>query len=814
MTAKMPLSVRTICTRHTVVTQREAKGFQRQRRRITLRTAGSNRDHRGQVAQLVEQRTENPRVGSSILPLAMRKDKMQATRDSGAGAIHQTAFASDFSSTYEPVMTTNKERETSSLDSILKPKSIAVVGASRSSSTIGYQVLYNLVRYGYTGPVYPVNPKASSIHSIKAYRSIADIGEEIDLAIIVVPKHLVPGVVDECGALGVKGLVVISAGFKEMGAEGAAREQSLLQQVRGHGMRMVGPNCMGVINVDPAFSMNATFAPVMPPFGSAAFVSQSGAMGLSVLDYASEYGIGISQFVSVGNKADVSGNDLLLHWENDPAVSSILMYVENFGNPRRFLDIASRITKKKPIIALKSGRSIAGARAASSHTGALAASDATVDALLAQAGVLRAGSVEELFDIAMAFGTQPLPKSRRVAVVTNAGGPGILAADALDAQGLELVELQPETIAALKPLFPEEAAVGNPLDMIASATSSGYRVALKALLADKGVDAVVPIFVPPLGVTQEAVAEAIVSAVLENSSKTVLPVLMGREGLPQGRAGLHAAGIPAYVFPESAARALDALCRQREWADRPIDQSPLLEVDQDTAAGIMEKVKQEGRTKLSEAEALQICEAYGICTATSRVAGNIEEAVSIANDAGYPVVMKIVSRDVIHKSDAGGVMIDIPDEAGVRSAYDRIIANISSAVPDARIDGILVQQMVSGGRETIAGIARDSLFGPLIMFGLGGIYVEVLRDVVFRVAPLRVSDARDMISGIRGSKLLGEIRGQPAVDKEALISTLRRISQIATDFPEIEEMDINPLLAFSSKAIAVDCRIRIAEKAS
>ena len=762
---------------------------------------------------MVEQRTENPRVGSSILPLAMRKYSARKQHPD-AGAIHERAFASDFSMVPEANGMQQGEGRVSSLNPILKPRSIAVVGASRSSSTIGYQVLFNLVKYGFTGAVYPVNPKATAIHSMKAYRSISEIGDEIDLAVIVVPKQLVPGVVDECGAKGIKGLVVISAGFKETGAEGAARERELLDQVRGHGMRMIGPNCMGVINVDPALSMNATFAPVMPPFGPAAFVSQSGAMGLSVLDYAREYGIGISQFVSVGNKADVSGNDLLLHWEHDPTVSTILMYVENFGNPRRFLEIASRITKNKPIIALKSGRSAAGARAASSHTGALAASDATVDAVLEQAGVLRAESVEELFDIAMAFGTQPLPRSRRVAVVTNAGGPGILAADALDAQGLELVELQPKTVAALAPLFPEEASIRNPLDMIASATSSGYRAALKALLADDGIDSVVPIFVPPLGVTQEAVAEAIASAVLENSAKTVLPVLMGREGLPQGRAGLHGAGLPAYVFPESAARALAALCRQREWADRPADDAGILEVDKERACRIIERVRAGERTKLSEQEALELCVAYGISTATAQVATSADEAAAIANAAGYPVVMKIVSQDVVHKSDIGGVIVGVADEREVRNAYEKILTSVRAAIPNARVDGVLVQKMVSGGRETIAGIARDSLFGPLIMFGLGGIYVEVLRDVVFRVAPLRRSDAEDMISGIRGAKMLDEIRGQPAADRRALVSILRRISQLATDFPEIEEMDINPLLVFSDGAIAVDCRVRITNRAS
>jgi acetyl coenzyme A synthetase (ADP forming)-like protein len=567
-----------------------------------------------------------------------------------------------------------------SLGPILRPRSIAVVGASRSTSTIGYQILANLVRYGFNGPVYPINPKADSIHSIRAYKSIAEVGAPIDLAVIVVPKQLVPGVVAECGAAGVKGLVVISAGFKETGSEGAQREHELLDLVRSHGMRMVGPNCMGVINVDPAVSMNATFAPVMPPFGSAGFVSQSGAMGLSVLDYAREYGIGIAQFISVGNKADVSGNDLLLEWENDPSIRTILMYVENFGNPRKFLEIASRMTRTKPIIALKSGRSTAGARAASSHTGALAASDTTVDALLAQAGVLRAGSIEELFDIAMAFGgTQPLPKSRRVAVVTNAGGPGILAADALDAQGLELVDLKPETVAALTPLFPAEASIRNPLDMIASAKPSAYKAAMKALLADDGIDTVVPIFVPPLGVTQEDVAEAIAEAVVESPAKTVIPVLMGREGLPQGRAAVHAAGLPAYVFPESAARALAALCKQREQSERPIDESPALDTDRKAAAAIIDKVMAERRAKLSEVEALGVCEAYGIKVAAARLARNADEAARIATDTGFPVVMKIVSPDIVHKSDSGGVVVGVATTDEARATYERIIDNVKRA---------------------------------------------------------------------------------------------------------------------------------------
>jgi acetyl coenzyme A synthetase (ADP forming)-like protein len=700
--------------------------------------------------------------------------------------------------------------ETQGLSPILRPKSIAVIGASRSPATIGYQVLANLVQHGFKGPVYPINPKANAIHSMRAYRSIAEIGEPVDLGVVVVPKQLVPQVISECGEAGVKGVVVISAGFKETGPDGAERERQLLDLVRSYGMRMVGPNCMGVINADPDVSMNATFAPVMPPFGPAGFVSQSGAMGLSVLDYAREYGIGIAQFISVGNKADVSGNDLLLEWENDPSIQTILMYVENFGNPRRFLEIAKRVTRNKPIIALKSGRSIAGARAASSHTGALAASDTTVDALLAQAGVLRAGSVEELFDITMAFGApQPLPRGRRVAVVTNAGGPGILASDALDAQGLDLVELRPETVQALTPLFPAEASIRNPLDMIASATPSAYRSALDALLADEGVDAVVPIFVPPLGVTQEDVAEAIAGAVRGRTEKTVIPVLMGRKGLPQGRASMHAAGLPAFVFPESAARALSALCRYREWTARPIERPITFETDTDAAAAVIEKAQSEGRTKLTEVEALGICHAYGIETAPGELAVDADEAVATATAMGFPVVMKIVSPNIVHKSDSGGVITGLDSADKVQEAYRLILDNVSHAEPDAIVDGVLVQKMVSGGRETICGITRDPLFGPLVMFGLGGIYVEALRDVIFRVAPLSAEDARNMVAGIRGTKLLGVLRGQPAVHTGALENALLRLSQIAVDFPMIEEMDINPLLGFESKAVAVDCRVRL-----
>ena len=664
------------------------------------------------------------------------------------------------------------------------------------------------MKHGFTGAVHPVNPKATSIHSIRAYASVGGIGEPVDLAIIAVPKEKVLAVAEECADAGVRGLVVISAGFREVGGEGVERERSLRDLVRRHAIRMIGPNCMGVLNTEPSISMNATFAPTMPPRGRVGFVSQSGAMGLSVLDYAREYGIGISQFVSVGNKADVSGNDLLTQWEHDPTVDVILMYVENFGNPRRFLDIASRLTKRKPVVVLKSGRSSVGARAATSHTGALAASDAAVDALLAQAGALRAGSVEELFDIAMAFTGQSLPRSRRTAVVTNAGGPGILAADALEAHGLVLGELSAATVQALAPLFPPEASIRNPLDMIASATPSGYRRSLEALLADAQTDSVVAIFVPPLGVRQEDVAEAIVAAAATRPDKPVIAVLMGKEGLPQGRAELHEAGIPAYIFPESAARALAALARQRDWVARPSSVPQRLPVDLASATAIIERAQSDGREKLSELEALQLLAAYGIPVAEARIAHDEQEAVRVAHDLGYPLVLKVVAPHVVHKTDVGGVRLGIANEAELREAYRDVLASVARS-DGPRIDGVLVQRMVVGGTETIVGLSREPLFGPLVMFGLGGIFVEALHDVVFRVAPLNELDARDMLASIRGRAVLDGARGKQPADRAALERTLRLVAQLADDLPVIEEMDINPLLARSEGVVALDARVRV-----
>ena len=690
---------------------------------------------------------------------------------------------------------------------LLAPNTIAVIGASRRRSTIGHQILENLISYGFAGAVYPVNPHASSICAIRAYPSIADVPDPVDMAVIVVPKEQVLDIAEQCGRAQVKGLVVISAGFREIGDEGAARELKLMEIVRAHGMRMIGPNCMGVVNADPAVSMNATFATAMPPFGHSAFVSQSGALGLSVLDYAQEYGIGISQFVSVGNKPDVSVNDLLVAWEIDPTIKVILMYVENFGNPRRFLEIASRITKVKPIIVVKSGRSRAGALAASSHTGALAVDDIAVDAMLTQAGVLRASSVEELFEMAIGFGALAMPRSRRTAVLTNAGGPGILAADALVMYGLQLAELGASTIASLRPLFPAEASIRNPLDMIASATPAGYKTALSALLADPAVDAAVPIFVPPFGVKQEDVAEAIASAAATQPMKPVFAVLMGREGLPLGRAELRKAGIPAYIFPESAARALSAINRQVEWAARPAANPVPLDVDRAAATAILDGATRDGRESLTEVESLALLRTYGIAVAESRYVARQDDLAAAGQALGYPLAMKLVSPDVSHKTDVGGVRLGISSEAQLQVEYDELIRNVRERAPGAKVNGVLIQQMVSGGRETIVGISRDPSFGSLVMFGLGGIFVEALQDVIFRMTPIDDAQALEMIAGIRGARVLGGMRGAPPVDHSALAAAVRRIAQLGADFPQILELDVNPLLAMEHGAIAVDARV-------
>ena len=698
------------------------------------------------------------------------------------------------------------------LDAFFKPTSIAVVGASRRSDTIGYQIVDNLLRHGYTGVVYPVNPKARAIHSVPAYPSVEAIPGDVDLALIVVPKEHVLGVVDECGRKGVKALVVISAGFKEVGGEGVERELQLVEAARKYGMRLVGPNCMGLLNTEAGMSMNATFAPTMPPAGPMSFMSQSGAMGVTILDYAAEYGIGIHHFVSVGNKADISGIELTQYWEADPGTKVILMYLENFGNPREFASFARRVTRKKPIVMVKSGRTKAGARAAASHTGALAGVDATGSALLAQLGVIRADSVQALFDIAMAFEEQPIPRGNRVAILTNAGGPGIMIADACESEGLEVVELTEETRARLAEVLPAEASVRNPVDMIASATSESYRVALEMVMDDANVDAAIAAFVPPLGVRQVDVASSIVQARRTQPDKPILAVLMGRQGFPEGRAELHEAGVPAYTFPESAARALSAMVRYRAWIDRPEAEPTEFDVDRDGVSRILAGAQADGRDRLNEVEALEVMEAYGISVVKSRLVTTLDDALEAAESCGYPVVMKAVAPGLVHKSDVGAVQVDIRTREEAEVAFGELVRNVGEAGID--LEGVLMQRFVSGGRETIIGMTTDPILGPVLMFGLGGIYVETLQDVAFRIAPVSDLDAEEMLQSIRGARLLEAVRGESAVDLGALVETIQRVSQLVMDHPTIGELDINPFMAFPEGGMAVDARVALAPEGS
>lgn len=699
------------------------------------------------------------------------------------------------------------------LDAVFRPRSIAVIGASRRPGTIGWQILDNLLKNGFTGPVYPVNPHATVIHSVKAYPSIADVPEVVDQAVIVVPKEHVIAVAEECGRRGVKALVVITAGFKEVGGPGVERERRLMEVVRQYGMRMVGPNCMGVLNTEPDISMNATFAPTTPPSGTVSFLSQSGAMGVTILDYASEYGIGVSKFISLGNKPDVSANDVLAYWREDATTRVVLMYLENFGNPKHFTRIARETSREKPILVVKAARTRAGARAGSSHTGALAELDVATDALLAQCGALRADTVEELFDMATAFANARLPEGERVAIVTNAGGPGIIIADACEASGLVVPELSEATRRRLREELPEEAAVGNPVDMIASADAAAYRAALNTVLPDPNVDAVIAAFVPPLGVQAEDVAR-VIARVGSRREKPVLAVLMGRQGLPEGMALLREARVPVYIFPESAVRALTAMRRYRRWLERPSGRIAEFAADRERAACLIDGARRAGRHRLLEHEALALFAAYGIPVAPYRFVKTREEAEAAARAIGYPVALKVVATEVVHKTELGGVILGLEGAQELRRGFDELLARLGKhgLRPRAGVEGVLVQKMLPGGRETIIGMTTDPNFGPLLMFGLGGIYVEAIRDVAFRIHPVSDLDAAEMVRQVRGFKLLEGVRGEKGVDLRLLEEIVQRVSQLVSEQPEIEELEINPFLAFEpggpgGPSAAVDGRV-------
>lgn len=689
---------------------------------------------------------------------------------------------------------------TASVQAFLAPRSVAVIGASRERGKIGSEILHNLVSAGFTGRQSVVHPSAVEIDGVPAVRRLDEIPGDIDLAVICVPASHVSDVVDECIARRVRALVIISAGFGETGAEGRALEASIVARIREAGIRLVGPNCMGVLNTAPDVRLNATFAPVHPPAGRVAMSTQSGALGLAVLDYARDLGIGLSTFVSVGNKADVSSNDLIQYWVNDPNTGVILLYVESFGNPRKFSQIARRVGRRKPIVAVKSGRSAAGARAASSHTGALASSDAIVDALFRQSGVIRTNTLEEMFDVARLLATQPLPQGHRVGILTNAGGPGILAADACEASGLTLPALSKRSVAELRSFLPPAAAIGNPVDMIASATADQYERALAALLDDEALDSVLVIFIPPLVTKGEDVAAAIKRVTTSRPAKPVLAIFMSAQS-----AGPMLDPIPCFRFPEAAAGALARAATYGDWR-RQTEAAPATfdDVDRDGARAIVDRVLQSGGGWLTPDDAQALVSAVRIPTAVSRSATNEDGVVEAADRIGYPVVLKAIGPAILHKTEVGAVRLRLQTAGDVRNAWRDLTRRLGGTMT-----GGLVQEMVEGGVEMLVGAVEDPTFGPVLACATGGTLAELLADMQFRLHPLNEREAAAMIDGLRGARLLRGHRGAPPANEPALREALLRLSALVELCPEIRELDVNPLVVLEHGVRALDVRVRV-----
>jgi acetyltransferase len=695
---------------------------------------------------------------------------------------------------------------TDGLNAIFSPSSIAVVGASRTKGKIGYEILRNLILNEYQGTIYPVNPKARSIHGIAAYPSVLAVPGPVDLAIIAVPADTALAAVEECGRKGVRGLVVITAGFREVGGTGIEREERLLGLCRRYGMTMIGPNCMGVINTHPSIQMDATFAPTPPLRGGISLVTQSGALGVAILDHAKSLGVGFAKFCSLGNKAQVSLNDLLASWKDDPETKIILAYIENFGNPKNFVRIARDATKRKPVIAMKSGRSEAGSRAAMSHTGSLGGSDLAAEAVFNQTGVLRANSIEELFDYAMAFSLQGLPRGNRVAVVSDAGGPAIMCVDELVANDLRLAEFATATVEFMKTWAPPEAALGNPIDLTPQGSLEDYRRALDAVLSDEGVDACIAIYVPPVRVDEVDVARAVWETAAKHR-KPVLANFLGRAEDSPGFVELVSHGIPSYLFPESAARALAAMHRYARYREREEGQTRIFDTDRGKAEEIIRGATAARRTRLTEPEAMAFLDAYGIQTARSRIVASASELSAAAKEIGYPVALKAVGEQLVHKTELKAVLLDIRTERELLEAAERIAVGLKTRrIP---FDGFLVQEYVAGGKEVILGMTRDKVYGPFLVFGLGGIYVEYLKDVAFGLPPLTDEDAARMIESIQTYPLLMGVRGEAARDIDALQEALLRLAQAVQDFDAIAEMDVNPVIALEKGKgyRAVDARI-------
>jgi len=692
------------------------------------------------------------------------------------------------------------------LDRLFKPESIAVVGASRDPKKVGYAVLNNLLKAGFKGRLFPVNPQAEDILGIKCYSSLSEIKSHIDQVVVAVPARHVTPIIKEAVKLGVSSAVILTAGFREAGPEGLRLEEELREIVHKGNIRILGPNCLGIINTEN--NLNATFAAGMLPKGRISFFSQSGALGIAILDWAIGNRIGFSKFISLGNKIDLNEIDFLEYFMDDPDTELILGYIEDVVDGRRFLDIARRVTKKKPVILIKSGGTGAGARAASSHTGALAGSEVAFDAAFKKTGIIKAGSIQELFSSAMAFYSKRLPEGKRLLIITNAGGPGILAADAAERSGLDLPLLPSELVQKLRAFLPGNASLYNPVDIIGDASSERYRATLISVIKENFFDGLVVILTPQAMTDVEEIAKIIIET-SELTDKPIIACFMGEARVRQGLELIKSKGIPSFTYPETAVWAFRRLWDYSVWKSSEDEQEEdgLLNIQKEAAEKIISTFIREKRYEITDSDAMDILCLYGFNFPDRGLARSPEEAGAIAQRIGFPVVMKISSPEILHKTEVGGVKLHITSVKEAEEAFIDIISSVKRLMPSAFIKGVMVYKMIMGGKEIITGITMDRTFGPMVMIGLGGIYVEVLKDVSFRIAPVTRKEALSMIDELKASKILKGVRGERPADIEAIVSSILRLSRLALDFPEIIELDINPLVVFERGATALDARI-------
>lgn len=698
------------------------------------------------------------------------------------------------------------------LSKFFEPKSIAIIGASRKEGSLGKVFLESLIKFGYTGQIFLVNPSTSEIDGIPCFPAILELPGVPDMAVILVRKDLAISVVEECGKKGIKNVIMITAGFREIGGEGIRREKKLLKIIRKFDIRLIGPNCMGVINTDENFKMNASFSPTEPYPGNVAFVSQSGALGVAVLEMSKALRLGFSIFISEGNKADLNDNDFLEYLAAHEKTKVITLYQESIENSARFRKLASSISRKKPVISVKAGRSSSGAKAAFSHTGALASSDLATNALFKQCGILRAETIAELFEFSLAFSNQPLPKGPNVAIMTNAGGPAILATDAVEKHGLHLAKLSEKTIALLRSFLPEEASPLNPVDMIASANEKSYQKTLKILQKDPNVDAVLVIIVrPPVNTTPRMIAEGFKEILFDHQNKPVFIILMAQQDDNCGLEVFQKLKLPVYAYPESAARSLSKMLQYQNWRKKPHGKVKRFHFDRGGLLHIFESAKVDKRAYLKNSEVQLILKTYEFQLPYSAIVQSAEEAVDIFKKIKTPIVLKIESEDIIHKSDIGGVRTNLNDAREIHKAFDEIMQNSLKITRGDRITGILAQEMVSGHREVALGMNRDPNYGPMLMFGMGGILIEIFKDVSFRIAPITDRDAEEMIKETKGYEILRGVRGEAHVDINFIIESIQKLSQLAMDWPQIVELDLNPFVVAPDRKNCkiVDARIKI-----